>query len=594
MSGPTIELADAAEVQPQRAPRPEPVVFGDAPGLFGWYHAPAQPTRGCAVVLCYPLHYEAICTHRAFRKLALQLAAAGFPTLRFDYAGTGDSPGDDSEPDRVSAWLGSIRTAVKEAKALSGASSCALFGLRTGALLAATAAAEPGGGVESLVLWATVSGRGQVREITAFGAMRASGENTEKPSVHGSQESAGFLLLGETLEELSKLEPARLARAPARDILLLDRDDIPGDTRLAKRWSELGAKVAQETVPGYLAMMAYPHLSLVPDAAWLRIVGHLSSLHPRQALKPGIAPAPAVMLTRSPAGAEVREEAIRFDNERLFGILSEPVSELGSAAPALRERTCLLLPTMASHHRVGANRLHVRWARVLPERGYATLRFDVSGTGDSEVNQTGVENAPYALDQAADLQHAMDDLAKRGYTRFVAAGICSGCYLIYHASLKDPRLSGNILVNPQTFHWKPGDTVLGQPSRKASFKSTGAYRRAFFQPKTWLRLLRGEVHAAKVLRELVVRLRERLQAPHADSEVLNAFRQLAARGTDTLLVFGSDDVGIDFIESHLGKGASKVADREHLHLVVVEGPERTFGQIWAQQELTDLLLRHLR
>src|SRR4051812_34449398 len=109
-----ITSRDGAEPLPAHAPRAMPTWFGPAERpLFGWYHAPALATaRACGVVLCNPFGYEMMCSHRAYRHLAERLATAGFPVLRFDYDGTGDSAGDGEDPERVESWLGSIDLAV--------------------------------------------------------------------------------------------------------------------------------------------------------------------------------------------------------------------------------------------------------------------------------------------------------------------------------------------------------------------------------------------------------------------------------------------------------------------------------------------------
>jgi hypothetical protein len=77
--------------------------------LLGQYQAaaPAAAARaqegldapGAAVLLCNPFGQEAIRCHRAFRLLSARLASSGIPSLRFDYFGTGDSPGNDGEGD---------------------------------------------------------------------------------------------------------------------------------------------------------------------------------------------------------------------------------------------------------------------------------------------------------------------------------------------------------------------------------------------------------------------------------------------------------------------------------------------------------------
>ena len=72
---------------------------GDAPRL-AWYHAP-EVRSGQGVVICPPLGHEYISAYRSLRELADRLAAAGVAVLRFDYHGTGDSAGEDDDPDRM-------------------------------------------------------------------------------------------------------------------------------------------------------------------------------------------------------------------------------------------------------------------------------------------------------------------------------------------------------------------------------------------------------------------------------------------------------------------------------------------------------------
>ena len=104
-----------------------PVVFD---GCFGWLH-PAPGSHG--VVLCNPFGYDALCTHRGWRKLAECLAASGMPALRFDYPGTGDSLGNEDDPHRIEAWIDSIGAAVRYLREGTGVTSVSLVGLRLSA-----------------------------------------------------------------------------------------------------------------------------------------------------------------------------------------------------------------------------------------------------------------------------------------------------------------------------------------------------------------------------------------------------------------------------------------------------------------------------
>src|SRR4051794_39212798 len=84
---------------------------GERP-LFASYHAPAEgvPARNVAYVLCLPLHLELIQSYGSMRRCAEVLAAAGFHVMRVDYDGTGESAfSTDDDPDRVAAWLESVR-----------------------------------------------------------------------------------------------------------------------------------------------------------------------------------------------------------------------------------------------------------------------------------------------------------------------------------------------------------------------------------------------------------------------------------------------------------------------------------------------------
>ena len=121
--------------------------------LFGVLE-PAQARSGQAqaAVICYPWGPEYIFSHRALRHLARQLAARGFNVLRFDYYGSGDSAGDESEV-RLSGWREDIAAAIEELKEICDTKAVALIGLRLGASLAAQIAANCRKDITALVLW---------------------------------------------------------------------------------------------------------------------------------------------------------------------------------------------------------------------------------------------------------------------------------------------------------------------------------------------------------------------------------------------------------------------------------------------------------
>jgi len=141
----------------------------------------------------------------------------------------------------------------------------------------------------------------------------------------------------------------------------------------------------------------------------------------------------------------MRERALRFGPERLLvGILAEPTADEPSSDLGVIFLNSGLL------HRVGASRLHVQIARQLAPAGVASLRFDLSGVGDSDTRTDGL---PFQQSAVLETQAAMDELARlRGVTRFVLYGLCSGSDVAYYTGLADTRVVGLVQLDPFVYH----------------------------------------------------------------------------------------------------------------------------------------------
>src|SRR5258706_9601383 len=135
---------------------------------FGWYHrAPQTPALDCCAVICPAMAPEYTRSHRSLRHLADRLASRGVPAVRFDYHGSGDSPGGDLDGERWETWKRNVHEWIREARRLSGRRRVCVVGLRLGATLAAVAAGETP--VDLLVLWSPCcSGRPYLRELQAM------------------------------------------------------------------------------------------------------------------------------------------------------------------------------------------------------------------------------------------------------------------------------------------------------------------------------------------------------------------------------------------------------------------------------------------
>jgi predicted alpha/beta hydrolase len=116
-----------------------PLLFGPASRqLFGLFHAPERDSQ-MAVLVCAPFGQEAIRSHRLFRVLSDRLARTGVAVLRFDYFGSGDSPGDD-EDGELEGWRRDIGTAHEELRRRVGSRRIVWLGARLGGAMAVLAA----------------------------------------------------------------------------------------------------------------------------------------------------------------------------------------------------------------------------------------------------------------------------------------------------------------------------------------------------------------------------------------------------------------------------------------------------------------------
>ncbi len=136
----------------------------------------------------------------------------------------------------------------------------------------------------------------------------------------------------------------------------------------------------------------------------------------------------------------MRERAVRFGKSTsLIGVLTDPSQGSERASVGV-----IFLNSGILHH-VGACRLHVRLARRLAERGFTSVRFDLSGIGDSEARKDSL-----SVEQSAQLevQEAMDHLAATKQVKeFVLIGLCSGADMAFLVSQIDERVVGLVQLD---------------------------------------------------------------------------------------------------------------------------------------------------
>ena len=209
------------------------------------------------------------------------------------------------------------------------------------------------------------------------------------------------------------------------------------------------------------------------------------------------------------------------------------------AIPETPKDTAVVVIVGGPQYRVGSHRQFLLLSRTLATAGFAVLRFDYRGMGDSEGIKRDFQEV------STDVSAAVDALQARlpHVTRVALWGLCDGASaaLLYCQEIADPRVAGLCLVNP----WVRSETSLARTQLKHY------YTKRLMQKEFWYKLLCGRV-AAEALAGLIGNFRT--ARGRADASVTDAagtvrlapFQQRMAKGWagfkgPILLVLAEDD-----------------------------------------------------
>jgi pimeloyl-ACP methyl ester carboxylesterase len=218
------------------------------------------------------------------------------------------------------------------------------------------------------------------------------------------------------------------------------------------------------------------------------------------------------------------EEIIQIKNahdEIMYGILHIPEQP---------NSVCINLLSPGLKNRVSPNRLYVRLARSLAEKGYHVLRMDPPGIGDSqgEIPEELVIDIWGDIQQGRFVQDAilMNDflIKKTSARKLVMAGSCGGAISSLMSSEKDSRVKAAVLIDvPVTLASTKSvkEDYLSIIAADDSYRKhlTSYYIKSLFNPKKWLRVLTFKSDFSAIVQIIKLKIKGR---PHPGKPVVES------------------------------------------------------------------------
>jgi pimeloyl-ACP methyl ester carboxylesterase len=220
--------------------------------------------------------------------------------------------------------------------------------------------------------------------------------------------------------------------------------------------------------------------------------------------------------------ADVLEQVIQGgDGGRLFAILTQ-------AAESNPELPVFVFLNAGLVYRAGPARMNVVIGRRLAERGFHSVRVDLTGKGDTPAEP----GADYVSTVHRDFAELRDILASRlGARRYVLCGLCSGADNVVRLAIEESNVVGMLLLDAYCYpdeHYR----FRGAVNRYLRWRQyTGKLRALFSSARRAGRTVEPSTSIDGASDPLQLRVLP------SDADTVSAVRLVNERGGSTLAIF---------------------------------------------------------
>ncbi len=275
--------------------------------------------------------------------------------------------------------------------------------------------------------------------------------------------------------------------------------------------------------------------------------------------------------------------------KQFFGFVSMP-----RTSPPSTTGVILLSGSFGGTTTLGRNRMWLKMARSLADRGYPVLRFDYAGIGYSVGELVCCDLDRPAL---SELAAGFDVLADHGAERFIVVGTCYGSRTALEGTVGDPRIAAvHLLVPPVR------DVTKGQEDAEhlAEYVGAASLAKKAITPQNLRKLVTNKQSRRAARRVLSMKARSVVgrgprragsgEAPQGRSardaslKFQRPLRALLEGGVPVRLLFGdADPFFTEFQEARAGR-LGEFLDQHHdlVDVEIVSGKVRGFLTVSAQ------------
>jgi hypothetical protein len=177
------------------------------------------------------------------------------------------------------------------------------------------------------------------------------------------------------------------------------------------------------------------------------------------------------------------------------------------------------------------------------------------------------------------------------------AGLCSGGYHALRAAVAALPVNRILLVNPQNFFWRQGDSLQDLQLYEV-VHNPGLYKERVFSVGAWRRLLTGQVNLLRIVKIYAQRPVLALQSSlryvarrlriHLPNDLGWELEEVAARGIQMTMVFARGEPGLELLRIQGGSSAvRRLGDKCRLR--ILDSGDHTFSHRGPRAVLEEVL-----